>query len=70
VKRCPVDADAELLRAGEVRKLLRTSGFKIIDRRYFLCFPERLFEVFGSVERVFSKLPLGGQYAVLAQATS
>jgi SAM-dependent methyltransferase len=70
VKRCLVDADAELLTAGEVSKQLRASGFKIIDKRYFLYLPERLFHAFGLVERVFSKLPFGGQYAVLAQAPS
>ena len=70
VKRCLVDADAELLAAGEISNLLRASGFKIIDKRYFLYLPERIFHAFGFVERVFSKLPFGGQYAVLAQAPS
>lgn len=70
VKRCPVDVDAELLTAGEASRLLRASGFGIIDRRYFLYLPERLFHALSAVEGVFSRLPLGGQYAVLARAPS
>ncbi len=70
VKRCPVDVDAELLTAGEASRLLRASGFRIIGREYFLYLPERLFHAFGAVERVLSRLPFGGQHALLAQAPS
>lgn len=70
VKRCPVDVDAELLAAGEASKLLRASGYILLDREYFLYLPESLFHVFSAVERVLSMLPLGGQYALLAQAPS
>jgi SAM-dependent methyltransferase len=70
VKRCPVDVDAELLTAGEASRLLRASSFRMIDRKYFLYLPERLFHTFGAVERVLSRLPFGGQYALLAQAPS
>ena len=38
VKRCPVDVDAELLTAGEASRLLRASGFGIIDRKVFSIF--------------------------------
>ena len=67
VKRCPVDVDAELLTARETKNLLAESGFKSFRQEYFLYLPEKLFHAFGGVERVFSKLPLGGQYAVVAQ---
>lgn len=70
VKRCPVDVDAELQTAGEASRLFRASGFGIVDRKYFLYLPEGLFHTFGVVERVLSRLPFGGQYAVLAQAPS
>jgi SAM-dependent methyltransferase len=67
VKRCPVDVDAELLTAREAAKMLETTGFASPRREYFLYLPEALFEKFGTFERVLSKVPLGGQYALLAQ---
>ena len=67
VKRCPVDVDAELLTAREARGLLGASGFESIGTEYFLYLPERLFGTFGAFERALSRIPLGGQYAVLAQ---
>ena len=54
------------LRRGN-ENLLAASGFKSVRREYFLYLPERLFRTFGGVEQVFSKLPFGGQFAVLAQ---
>jgi len=70
VRRCPVDADAELLTAREASRLLRASGFRSLGQEYFLYLPERLFYTFGAVERVLSRLPFGGQYACLAKAPS
>jgi ubiquinone/menaquinone biosynthesis C-methylase UbiE len=70
VRRCPVDEDAELHTAYRASRLLRDSGFEIVDRKYFLYLPERLFCTFGALERVLSRLPFGGQYAVLARAPS
>ena len=67
VKRCPVDVDAELLTARETENLLAASGFQSLRKEYFLYLPEKLFHAFGGVERAFSKVPLGGQYAFLAQ---
>ena len=68
VKRCPVDADAELLIARETKEILETCGFRRQSTDYFLYFPESLFSSLGKLERMFSKIPLGGQYALLAQA--
>ncbi len=70
VKRCPVDADAKLLTAREANRLLETSGLLSLGREYFLYLPERLFNRFGTVERFLSKLPFGGQYALLARTPS
>jgi SAM-dependent methyltransferase len=70
VKRCPVDVDAELLTAGQAIKMLAASGFASLNLKYFLYLPEGLFERCGAIEKLASKLPFGGQYAVLAQATS
>lgn len=70
VKRCPVDPDAKLLTAGEASRALRASGFISPRVDYFLYLPERLFYTFGSVEKLLSVLPLGGQYALLARAPS
>ena len=68
VKRCPVDADAELLSARHTGSLLQASGFGSLSSRYFLYLPEKLFLRFGALEKVLSRIPLGGQFAVLAQA--
>jgi ubiquinone/menaquinone biosynthesis C-methylase UbiE len=68
VRRCPVDADAELLTSNRTRDLLRASGFSSLANEYFLFLPEILFQWVGAAERAFSKLALGGQYAILAQA--
>ena len=70
VKRCPVDIDAELLTAHRTRILLRDAGFDSFNTNYFLYLPERLWNKVGSIENIFRKLPLGGQYALLAQASS
>ena len=70
VRRCPVDADAELLTASRMRDLLKASAFTSIAKEYFLIFPEKLFRWFGALEGAFSKLAFGGQYAILAQAPS
>jgi SAM-dependent methyltransferase len=67
VKRCPVDADAELLTAPQTLRLLEASGFLELRCKYFLYLPENLFHAFSAIERVLSLVPLGGQYALLAR---
>ena len=69
VKRCPVDVDAELLTARTAATLLKSAGFERVSADYFLFLPERLFHRMGSVDAMLSKLPLGGQYALLARST-
>jgi SAM-dependent methyltransferase len=68
VKRCAVDVDAELLTTPQARKMLQSSGFHSFTTDYFLYFPESIFHRFATVEKGFRKLPLGGQYALLARA--
>jgi SAM-dependent methyltransferase len=68
VKRCVVDADAELLTAREAARLLQPSGFRPVSTDYFLYLPESLYSSLGTVEKLFSRVPLGGQYALLARS--
>jgi SAM-dependent methyltransferase len=68
VKRCPVDADAELLTARATSRLLREAGFQPLSTDYFLYLPEKIFHQFGFLEGMLRRPPLGGQYALLARA--
>jgi SAM-dependent methyltransferase len=68
VKRCPVDADAELLSAPAASRLLREVGFQALSTDYFLYLPEKLFQHLGFLEEMLRMPPLGGQYALLARA--
>ena len=67
VKRCPVDVDAELLIARSAGKLFKAAGFEPLGLDYFLYLPEPVYGWAGSVEAAFRKVPLGGQYALLAR---
>lgn len=67
VRRCPVDVDAELHTARVMADLLEAAGLVLLNREYFLYLPEKLFNRFSDFERMVSRLPLGGQYALLAQ---
>lgn len=69
VKRCPVDISAELQPAFATRRLLQICGFTSVQTEYFLYLPEPVFQKFAATEMLLSRLPLGGQYAVLAQPT-
>ena len=68
VKRCPVDADAELLTARATSRLLREAGFQPLSTDYFLYLPEKIFQQFGFLEGMLRRPSLGGQYALLARA--
>lgn len=70
VRRCPVDADAELLRASTASRLMRSANLEIIESAYFLYFPERVFGHLGSMERCLRALPMGGQFATFSRKTS
>ena len=67
VRRCPVDVDAELLSAGHAAKLLAAAGLELVSTHYFLFLPEQMYGSCRSLEDKLERLPLGGQYAVLAR---
>jgi ubiquinone/menaquinone biosynthesis C-methylase UbiE len=68
VRDCELDVGVDLLTAGEVSRRLTDSGATAVTHEYFLFTP------FGgrlgpAIDRVFRQLPLGGQHAVVAEAT-
>jgi SAM-dependent methyltransferase len=67
VSRTPVDADANLLRPRETRRLLSNAGAGVLATRYFLLVPQMIYSYFRPIEEGLEPLPLGGQYAVFAQ---
>lgn len=65
VSRTPVDVHAVFLTASEARRLMASSGFVVDTTDYFLYFPRRVYESGGRhLEKLLTKLPFGGQYAV------
>ena len=70
VKRCPVDVDAELLTTREAVQLLKSAEFSPLCTNYFLYLPETLYPRLRMVEAMFTHVPLGGQYALLARASA
>ena len=67
VNRCPVDRDAELLSARHVKRLVSASGLSVVSTDYFLFLPESMFARFGRAEKWLSRMPIGGQYSVVAR---
>jgi hypothetical protein len=70
VKRCSVDADAELLTARSARRLVRSEPFSILETDYFLYLPQKIFRYASALESAARKLPLGGQFAVFSEKSS
>lgn len=68
VKRCPVDAGAELLTAREGVAIAKSSGFTTIEKEYFLYLPEKIFSKASRIERLLRHIPMGGQFALLLKA--
>lgn len=66
MKRIPFDRDAILVWPNEARRRLRTAGFEILLTDFLFYFPEIL-KTLRPLEPWLSKLPLGGQYLVLAR---
>lgn len=67
VHRSPIDTHAQLLTARTSGNLARNARMEVLAARYFLYFPEFLYSKMAGVEKAFSRLPLGGQYAVLCR---
>ena len=66
MSRCTFDEDAQMLSVYELKMLLRHSGFSIVRSDFLFIFPEFL-NFLRPLERWVIKMPLGGQYQVLAR---
>jgi hypothetical protein len=66
MRRIPFDRDAVPLPASETRRLLHMRGFEVLRIDFLFIFPRTL-RWFRSLEPTLSRLPLGGQYQVLAR---
>jgi SAM-dependent methyltransferase len=64
VGRTPVDANAVLLTAGKVRRIMRAASLTPVQTTNYLFLPERLFAVVGRLEDWLATVPAGGQFAV------
>ncbi len=69
VRRSPVDTNARLLTPRMARDVVRHAGMQIIDTKYFLFFPQRLYSKMAQTENALSFVPLGGQYVVFGGKT-
>ena len=65
MRRVPFDRDAVTITPPEARKLLRQAGFAVVRTDAWFLFPRAL-SWLRPLERLVHKLPLGGQYLVLA----
>jgi len=66
VARAAIDRNAVLLAAGEACKAAAAVGFVRLRARYLLFLPPR-WRAAHAAERVLSWLPVGGQYAIVAE---
>ncbi len=65
MSRIPFDKDAITLTASQGRRLLEEAGFRVLSIEYSFIFPHAL-RWLRSLEAPLSKLPIGGQYQLLA----
>jgi hypothetical protein len=63
---CEFDEGVDLLRPGEVRRLLRDADAQPLESRYIVFFPWEL-RVLRTLERRLSRLPLGAQFVVVGR---
>lgn len=66
MSRVPFDRDAQMLFPFQARSLLRKAGFSVLSTDYCFVFPRALRRL-RTLEPALCKLPLGGQYLVLAR---
>jgi len=69
MSRIPFDRDAILLWPRNARRLLCAAGFEILLTDFAFIFPKSLRHLRG-LERRLCKLPLGGQYMILARKSA
>lgn len=67
VRSCPIDAAAELLTAGDSKRLLKQAGMRPVRQEFFLYLPEKWFRRFRVCEALMRKVPFGGQYVVVGR---
>jgi len=70
MKRIPFDHDAIVLTAPEVRRLVRAGGFTADSPARFLFYFPNVLRFLRFLESSLVRLPLGGQYYVLARKSS
>jgi SAM-dependent methyltransferase len=66
MRRVSFDRDAIMLSPPAARRLLQRAGFDVLRTDHLFLFPRTL-ALFRPLERLVSRLPLGGQYQVLAR---
>jgi SAM-dependent methyltransferase len=66
MSRIPFDRDADPLSSRAARELLTSAGFRVVDTTFCFFFPSQL-RALRSLEPRLRRLPLGGQYCVLAE---
>jgi|JI6StandDraft_1071083.scaffolds.fasta_scaffold130249_2 SAM-dependent methyltransferase len=66
MSRVPFDCDAEMLFPHQARRLLVHAGFEVVCTDFLFVFPAML-KALRPLEAMLCKLPLGGQYMVLAR---
>lgn len=64
--RCAFDRDAVRISPPEARRLLRAGGFDVLSTHFLFVFPSFL-SAFRPLEPLLARLPIGGQYQVLAR---
>ena len=69
VNTCPFDANARLIRAGQLARCCRVAGWVRPQVRFHLFFPRAL-AALRPLERRLSWLPFGAQYSVTAMRAS
>lgn len=65
MRRIEFDRDAILLSPPEARRLLERAGFQLLRTDHLFIFPASL-RALRPLERALARLPIGGQYQVLA----
>jgi SAM-dependent methyltransferase len=62
--RAPIDQGCHMIAPPRLRSLFHEAGFDDVGQGFLLFVPESLFALFGAVEPLLARVPLGGQYFV------
>lgn len=66
VRHCDFDKDVKLIGRTSMARLVDSSGFRIMKKRYIVFFPHSL-KIFRSLEKKLGFLPFGAQYYIIAE---